>query len=222
MELVRLVVVVDAGTRIAQWRPGAPASVAPHRARVSGASRGTVSVQSAHGAVDVRPRNRAGPSHPVNARGPLHRLGMGLLGFWALYFAIVALSNLTDLLRSVNVLPAGWHWVSENLAFMTSATSKFGVPYWVNPILLAGVIAWQGLAAMLFWRSARSGGAALGPPFTVGVALWAVFILLDELLLIFETGAEATHLRLLIAQLLTLVFLRLEKLLEGAASRSPA
>lgn len=147
---------------------------------------------------------------------------MGLLGFWALYFAIVALSNLTDLLRGVNGLPAGWHWVSGNLAFMTSATTKFGVPYWVNPILLAGVIAWQALAALLFWRSAGSGGAALGAPFTVGLGLWAVFILLDELLLIFETGAEATHLRLLIAQLLTLVFLRLEKLLEGAAPRSPA
>jgi hypothetical protein len=145
---------------------------------------------------------------------------MGLLGFWAVYFGIVALSNLTDLLRSVNVLPAGWHWVSGNLAFMTTATTKFGVPYWVNPILLGGVIVWQGLAALLFWRSARSGGAALGAPFTVGLGLWAVFILLDELLLIFETGAEATHLRLLIAQLLTLVFLRLEKLLEGAAPRS--
>jgi hypothetical protein len=31
----------------------------------------------------------------------------GLLGFWALYFAIVALSNLTDLLGSLHLLPAG-------------------------------------------------------------------------------------------------------------------
>ena len=146
------------------------------------------------------------------------RLGIGLLAFWALYFAVVALSNLTDLLRGVHLLPAGWHWVSGNLAFMASATGKFGVPAWVNPILLAGVIAWQGLAAALFWRAAREGGrAGLGPPFVVGVSLWAVFILLDEVLLIFETGAEATHLRLLIAQLLTLVLLRSGGLLEEPA-----
>jgi hypothetical protein len=153
-------------------------------------------------------------SVPLTRWLDLRRLGIGLLGFWALYFGIVALSNLTDLLRSARLLPADWHWVSGNLAFMASATGKFGVPAWVNPVLLAGVIAWQGLAAVLFWRAARSGGARLGPPFVTGVSLWAVFILLDELLLIFETGAEATHLRLLIAQLLTLVLLRSGSLRE--------
>lgn len=146
----------------------------------------------------------------------LRRLGIGLLGFWALYFGIVALSNLADLLRSVHLLPASWRWVSGNLAFMASATGKFGVPAWVNPILLAGVIAWQGLATVLFWRAARSGRTGLGPPFAVGISLWAVFILLDELLLIFETGAEATHLRLFIAQVLTLVLLRSEGFREAA------
>jgi hypothetical protein len=143
------------------------------------------------------------------------RLGIVLLAFWALYFGIVALSNLTDLLRSIHLLPADWRWVSGNLAFMASATGKFGVPAWVNPILLAGVIAWQGVAAVLFWRATRAGGREeLGPPFMVGISLWVVFVLLDEFLLIFETGAEATHLRLLIAQLVTLVFLQLEQVLE--------
>ncbi len=145
----------------------------------------------------------------------LRRLGCGLLAFWALYFGIVALSNLADLFRSLGALPPGWWWVSGNLAFMATGTSKFGVPAWANQILLAGVIAWEGVAAVLFWRAARRGDPrALGPPFAVGIGLWAVFVLLDELLLIFETGAEATHLRLLIAQLLTLVVLRSGRLLE--------
>jgi hypothetical protein len=149
----------------------------------------------------------------------LRRLGPALLGFWALYFGIVALSNLADLLRSVHLLPADWRWVSGNLAFMASSTAKFGVPAWVNPVLLAGVIAWQGLAASLFWRAAREpGGTWLGPAFVVSASLWAAFILLDEILLIFETGAEATHLRLLIAQILTLVLLRSGRLLEGPPS----
>ena len=35
-----------------------------------------------------------------------------------------------------------------------------------------------------------------------------MFFLLDEILLIFETGAEATHLRLFIAELVSLCVLR--------------
>ena len=139
----------------------------------------------------------------------LRLVGPGLLGFWALYFATVALSNLTDLLRTLHALPAGWSWVSGNLAFITMATGKFGVPGWANPVLLAGVIAWELVAAVLFWRAARNpGGQCLGPAFVVSLGLWTTFILLDEVLLIFETGAEATHLRLLIAQLLTLLVVR--------------
>jgi hypothetical protein len=140
----------------------------------------------------------------------LRLLAPGLLGFWALYFAIVALSNLTDLLRELQVLPASWRWVSGNLAFIAASTGRFAVPAWVNPILLAGVIAWEALAALLFWRAAwHPIGRRLGPAFAVSLSLWGAFILLDEILLIFETGAEATHFRLLIATLLTLLVVRL-------------
>jgi hypothetical protein len=138
------------------------------------------------------------------------RLASGLLGFWALYFTVVALSNLADLLRAVSILPPGWPWVSGNLAFIVSSTARLGGPTWMGPGLLAGVVAWQALAAVLFWRATRRNAddEALGPPFAVSLALWAVFILLDELLLIFETGVEATHLRLLIAELATLLVIR--------------
>ncbi len=142
-------------------------------------------------------------------KGSLRLLGPGLLGFWALYFGIVALSNLADLLGGLRLLPPGWRWVSGNLAFIAASTGKFGAPAWLNLVLLGGVIAWEMLAAVLFWWAAREpDGRWLGPAFVAGLGLWATFILLDEVLLIFETGAEATHLRLLIAQLLTLVVVR--------------
>jgi hypothetical protein len=147
---------------------------------------------------------------PASRRLGLHLIAPGLLGFWALYFAIVTLSNLADLLRAFHALPAGWSWVSGNLAFIAASTGKFGVPAWANPVLLAGVIGWQAVAAVLFWRATREpGGRWPGPAFVVSLSLWGTFIVLDEILLIFETGAEATHLRLLIATLLTLVVLRL-------------
>ena len=146
---------------------------------------------------------------PGAARLDLRLLAPVLLGFWCLYFAIVTLSNLTDLLRSLHVLPADWAWISGNLAFITTSTAKIGVPAGLSPVLLAGVIVWQSLASLLFWRALRRGDrASMGPAFVVSLSLWATFILLDEILLIFETGAEATHLRLFIAELVSLCVLQ--------------
>jgi hypothetical protein len=161
---------------------------------------------------------------PVPRRLDFRLLRPALLGFWALYFAIVAASNLTDLLRTLDVLPASWRWVSGNLAFVGAATGNADVPAWINPILLAGVIGWQALAAVLFWRAAREpGGRWLGPAFVSSLGLWGLFVLLDEILLIFETGAEATHLRLLSAELLTLLLLlQLDGARGGAQGSTPA
>jgi hypothetical protein len=130
---------------------------------------------------------------------------------------------LTDVLASLHVLPAGWWWVSGNLAFITTSTGKLGGPTWINAILLVGVIGWEGLAAGLFWRAAWEPGQRwLGPAFVVSLLLWASFILLDEVLLIFETGAEATHFRVLIAELATLVLLRNGQLPQGREGPSPS
>ena len=156
----------------------------------------------------------------MSRRLDLRRLGPLLLGFWALYFAIVALSNLADLCQSLHLLPAGWRWVSGNLAFIRASTGR--LPPWTSQTLLAGVVAWQALAAALFWRAALDpAGRWLGPAFVVSVSLWATFILLDEILLIFETGVEATHFRIMIAQFLTLILLRPGGLLDGMDGPSP-
>jgi hypothetical protein len=132
----------------------------------------------------------------------------GLAAFWAVYFGLVAGSNLTDLLGGIHLLPAGWGWRSGNLAFIAQSTGRLGVPGPLNLLLLAGVVAWQAAAMVLFARAAvRPDAGRLAPALLVSLALWATFILLDELLLIFETGAEATHLRLFGAELLTVLVL---------------
>jgi hypothetical protein len=155
----------------------------------------------------TKPMGRRTPQ--AATRLDLALLGRVLLGFWCLYFAIVTLSNLTDLLRFVHLLPADWPWISGNLAFIATSTAKIGIPPPLSPVLLAGVIVWQSVASFLFGRALRRGDAAsLGQAFVVSIALWATFILLDEILLIFETGAEATHLRLFIAELVSLCVLR--------------
>ena len=73
-----------------------------------------------------------------------------LLLFWALYFTVVTLSNLTDLLRVGGVLPTGFTWVSGNHGYIASSIARVGVPAGLAAPLLAGVIAWITLAALLF------------------------------------------------------------------------
>src|SRR5262249_48884310 len=85
-----------------------------------------------------------------------------LLLFWALYFTVVTLSNLTDLLRVGCVLPAGFTWVPGNHAYIASSIARAGVP--------AGVIAWTTRAALLFWRALPSGNPrAAGSAFLVSL-----------------------------------------------------
>lgn len=157
-------------------------------------------------ALDRRRRDRL--AFPWLSRTQLVR---GPLLFWTLYFTVVALSNLTDLLRHLGALPPRWSWVSGNLGFVASSIGRVGVSAGAAAPLLAGVIVWAALAALLFghatarpWDDTRRGRA-----FALSLALWGAFIVLDEVLIIFETGAEATHVRLFTAELATLAVIHL-------------
>lgn len=99
-----------------------------------------------------------------------------LLLFWCLYFAAVCLTNLLDLLQGLGTLPERWRYLA--------------------------VILWQGIAAWHFWQ-ALGQGEMTGRAFAVAIGLWATFLLADELLLTY--ALEAVHLRLFIAQLLSLL-----------------
>lgn len=151
----------------------------------------------------------------------LATLKRGLLLFWAAWLSIVFLTNACDALRALDVLGEGWRFASGNWAFLVETTRVYDTPDWLRAILFAGVVAWEGLGTLLLWRAF---GASLGDgladrrptdaAFVVNLALWAAFVLADELFLVY--GVEATHLRLLIAQLVTLLAIHL--LPDGTAA----
>ena len=125
-------------------------------------------------------------------------LKVGLLGFWTLWFAIVTATNVLG--------------VSSNREAIVRATQKFAPPRWVPRVLFAGVIAWQAATTALLARAALlsiSHGAvdlaaatlALG----CGIALWAAFMLADEITVKYEF--ERTHELLFLSQLATLLAL---------------
>ncbi|HWC90169.1 MAG TPA: hypothetical protein VG433_10950 [Pirellulales bacterium] len=137
-----------------------------------------------------------------------------LLGFWTLWFAVVAASNLADLARSFGWLPNGWRFASGNYALLEKTTAIYWLPGWANLVLFLGVIAWEVAATWLLARSlaaACRGGLSARPldrAFAVSAGLFAAFVLADELLIAFATGLEATHLRILMALLVTLFVVR--------------
>src|SRR4051812_13809660 len=79
-------------------------------------------------------------------------LKRSLLAFWAVWLTVVFLTNLADAGKALGLLGESWAFASGNYRFLTETTARYATPAWLNAVLFAGVIAWEGLAAVLFWR----------------------------------------------------------------------
>ena len=134
-------------------------------------------------------------------------LKSGVLLFWAAWFTIVLFTNVFDALKAGRVLPAGWTLASGNWELMLKVTAVHATPVAIVGLLFLGVIAWQALASVLFWRAWAAGGRGGVAAFTIGLALWAVMALADELFLAYSV--EPVHVRLFGVQLLSVLALRL-------------
>ena len=146
----------------------------------------------------------------TNARRLLVRL---LLGFWSAWFGLVTLTNVTDGLKTTGFLPETWRLASGNYGLMLNVTSIYDIPHALVAAMFVGIIVWELLAAVLFglacFKLGRSGEtAAVDRAVVTGVALFAAFVLADEVFIAFPTGIEGTHLRILVAQLATWLVLR--------------
>ncbi len=138
----------------------------------------------------------------------------GALLFWALWFSIALSTNITDGLKAFEVLPDTWGFASGNYLFMQTVTSIYSFPEWLVAVLFLGVLLWEGLAMWLFWRAFKDFKGIKGPgldhaytAFAVSLALWASFMLADEILIAYEV--EQVHRTLFGLELITLLALRL-------------
>ncbi len=127
-------------------------------------------------------------------------LQRGLIFFWALWLTVVTISNLLDGLKALRILPESWRFASGNYAAIRSALGERS-PAALAGALFAGAILWEALAALLFWRAFST--LDIIPAFAISLALWAAFVVMDELLVEFELAAS--HLRIFTAQLATLI-----------------
>jgi hypothetical protein len=138
----------------------------------------------------------------------------GVLFFWALWLSLVFATNALDGLKALDVLPAGWALASGNYAFLRRVTAVYQTPAWLTAALFAGVVLWEGLAALLFWHSFRvwcgvkgRGLPAFYTAFGVSLALWAAFMIAEEVFLAYPV--EGTHRSLFTCTLVSLLALRL-------------
>ena len=143
-------------------------------------------------------------------RETLFFLKAGLLLFWSAWFAVVFTTNLLGGLRAARRLPESWRFASRNYEAVAKAVSVYRGPPALAALLFAGVILWQLAAAILFVgafsSSCHDGRIATlwaDAAFATGIALWAAFMLADEITI--KYAYEQSHELLFIAQLASLV-----------------
>ena len=133
-----------------------------------------------------------------------------LLFFWAVYFTIVLASNACDAAKSAGILDDSWAFASGNYGFVSQTTARYDPPAWVNAVLFGGVLFWEGAATLAFWWAAFAYSNNRRPvylAFTIGLGLWAGFIIADEICIAYQV--EGTHFRLFIAQSVSLLVIEL-------------
>jgi hypothetical protein len=134
-------------------------------------------------------------------------LKSGVLLFWAAWFTLVLTTNVFDALKAGRVMASSWTFASGNWELLLKVTAVHATPVAVVGVLFLGVIGWEALAAILFWRAWLAGGRGGIAAFTTALALSAAFVLADEVFLAYQI--EAAHLRLFAVQLLSVLALRL-------------
>jgi hypothetical protein len=136
-----------------------------------------------------------------------------LLALWAAWLTVVLTTNVLDGLKALGLLAPSWPFASGNYGFLSVTTARYGPPAWLNVVLFLGVIAWEGASAVLFWlawwtyRRPGAGTRWRYAAFASALSLWLAFATADEVFITYEV--EGTHLRLFIAQLLTLLAVEL-------------
>lgn len=131
-----------------------------------------------------------------------------LLAFWAVWLTVVFATNVADAAKVLGLLPESWAFASGNFRFVSQTTARYGLAEWMNGVLFAGVILWEGLAAVLFWQAAATfTRRANYTAFLVSLLLWTAFLVTDEIFIAYAVAG--THLRIFTAQLVTLLAIEL-------------
>ena len=124
-------------------------------------------------------------------------LKQGILFLWAMWMTLVVLLNVLDAFKVAKALPDTWKFASGNHWYISEVTKIYSTPAWANTVLLWGAILWEALCATLLWVALASFNgssyALANAAFVVGLALWGMFILLDEVFLAWSVAIGTSN-----------------------------
>ena len=140
----------------------------------------------------------------------------GIILFWAVWLTLVVILNLLDVLKNAGLLGANWKFNSGNFPFMQAVVKVYGTPNAVTWALYAGAILWEIVAIGLLWAALGTFNPSnlwlVNLAFLVNLALWAVFVIMDEIFLAFLVpgfNIMETHRSLFTANLVSLMAIHL-------------
>jgi len=119
----------------------------------------------------------------------------GIVLLWAFWLSTIVVLNVLDGLKGAGILPQGFKLSSTNFTSMLKLTAVYSTPRWLVWILYAGAVVWEALAAFLLWRALSSGLnlGAVNLAFLVSLALWGMFIWMDEIFLTFVVEGQGGY-----------------------------
>ncbi len=129
-----------------------------------------------------------------------------LILFWTMYFTVVALTNLVDLLDEFNVL--SWTFLnSGNFDYLRSVVGVYDVSSGLTKFLLIGAFLIELVAAALFWRAlilfgrSSSGRHVTYTAICWGTLVWISFVFMTEFFVAY--GSESPFRELLMIMVAT-------------------
>jgi hypothetical protein len=146
------------------------------------------------------------------ARG-MFFIKLGSLLFWSCWFTLVCLTNIFDFMHAYHGLPDNWQFRSGNYALLEKVLEIYHTPPAILFTLFSLDILVQGTSAVLCIISSitflvnRQITPIINIAFGISMALWAVFILMEEVFIAY--GYESVHIRLLAFEMLNLLMLHL-------------
>jgi hypothetical protein len=143
-------------------------------------------------------------------------LKQGIILFWATWLSLVLILNILDVLKHHGVLGESWKFNSGNFPFMQAVVKVYGTPNRVTWVLYISAIIWEIVAVGLLWAALTTFDPAnlrlVNLAFLVNLALWALFVVMDEIFLAFLVpgfNIMETHRSLFTANLVSLMAIHL-------------
>lgn len=144
----------------------------------------------------------------------LHNLKIGILLFWALWFSFATTTNFIDLLNQFSLLSGNWKFISHNYSLVKGIMSIYVTPDYAITLSFILILIAEFTISCTFWLALFRFNASkpntlpyLNTAFTLSIFLWVAFLVGEEIFIAY--AFEGTHLNLLVAELISLMAIRL-------------